>query len=166
MLTKLRLLQMDQKLSLKVFPYRTSFSLNKWLLSCCAKIDSQSVRHVPPDFTQLNTLLMDEIRILLHTLWRLTLGVREWWTASTPKCLSTLFSSLLKKLHVHVTLLLTGFCWPNLHSIYYTSLRIFSLYWTKNYKQVPIYVFKMDFMKKIRWIKQKKKSLLLKISYV
>ena len=35
--------------------------------------------------------------------------------SSTPKCLSTIFSIQLRQLHVHVTLLLTRFCWRNLH---------------------------------------------------
>ena len=34
---------------------------------------------------------------------------------STPKCLSTLFSVQLRKLHVHVTLLLTHIYWPDPH---------------------------------------------------
>ena len=49
--------------------------------------------------------------------------VTEWKKSdpgsSTPKCLSILFSIQLRQLHKHVTLLLTRFCWSNLHLIYY-----------------------------------------------
>ena len=56
---------------------------------------------------------------LIYKSWDATLqlhvSVLDIFDTSTPKCLSTLFSIQLMKLHIHVRLLLTHFCWLDPH---------------------------------------------------
>ena len=66
---------------------------------------------------QISLVLFNEQK-KIHSFWNEssnTLTTTASEKTSTSKCLSTLFSIQLRQFHVHVTLLLTRFCWPNLH---------------------------------------------------